>query len=396
MSTSPPVARQHVLTPTTGRVLRRSLFWIGVVAFLAIVTLIAAGTAGSSVGGTTLDSENAAPAGARAVAEVLRQQGVTVTATSSLAETKRAISDPSNTTLFLYDDGFYLDNEQRRELATLASTLVVANANFDELRDLAPELAQAGYVGGPLKADCDVTAVRKAGTVSGDATGYRIVDNSSSITACLGSGDGVYSLVHVDRGATQVVVLGATSALTNEHVIEQGNAALALNLLGAHRTLVWYIPTAADLPESTPQDLGSLTPPWVTPALTLLMLAAVAGAVWRGRRFGPLVIENLPVTVRASETMLGRARLYEKSSARLRALDALRIGSVQRLATACGLPRTATVDDVIVAVASVTGMQAAGIRDLLVDAVPSNDIELVAFSDGLLELERDVSVAVRP
>lgn len=396
MSASTPAARQQILTPTTGRVLRRSLFWIAVAVFLAIVTLIAAGTAGSSVGGTPLDSENAAPAGARAVAEVLRQQGVTVTATSSLAETRSAISDPSNTTLFLYDDGLYLDGAQRREIATLASTLVIANATFDELRDLAPELALAGYVGGPLTADCNVAAVRKAGKVSGDATGYRVIDDSTTVTSCLGSGDGVYSLVQLDRGPTKLIVLGATSALSNEHVIEEGNAALALNLLGEHRELVWYIPTFADLPESTPQDLGSLTPLWVTPALTLLVLAAIAGAVWRGRRFGPLVVENLPVTVRASETMLGRARLYEKSSARLRALDALRIGSLQRLASACGLPRTATVEDVIVSVASATGAPAAGIRHLLVDAVPSNDTELVAFSDGLLELERDVATAVRP
>jgi hypothetical protein len=159
---------------------------------------------------------------------------------------------------------------------------------------------------------------------------------------------------------------------------------------------VWYLPSPADLPATTPQDLGSLTPVWITPALGLLILAVVAGAIWRGRRFGPLVVENLPVTVRASETMLGRARLYEKSSARLRALDALRIGSVHRLAVVCGLPRAATVDDVVAAVASVTGEQVAGIRRLLVDAVPATDAELVVLSDELLELERDVAIAVRP
>ena len=267
------------------------------------------------------------------------------------------------------------------------------NQDFDELRAVAPELAQAGYVAGPLHSDCDLTAVRKAGAVSGDSSGYRVVGEAHDVTACLGSGDGVYSLVGFDRG---LVILGATDALTNERVTEKGNAALALNLLGEHPNLVWYLPSIDDQSVEGPQDLGSLTPPWVTPALALLILTFFAGAIWRGRRFGPLVIENLPVVVRASETMLGRARLYQKSSARLRALDALRIGSVRRLAGLCGLPRAASVDDVVASVASMTGQPLGSIRRILLDAVPATDAELVLLSDELLELERDVAVAVRP
>jgi hypothetical protein len=387
---------QRVLTPTTGRVLKRSLFWVGVVAFLAIVVVIVLATAGSQAGGTRLDASNAAPPGTRALAEVLRQQGVTVTETSSLRETEQEIADPSGTTLFLYDPNGYLTAAQLREAVRRASTVVIADAAFDTLQAVAPELALAGYAGGTLDADCGLTPAQKAGKVTSDGNGYRIVDESAAVTGCLGSGDGVYSLVQLDRGDSQLVVLGATSALTNEHIIEEGNAALALNLLGAHESLVWYLPSVDDLADSAAPDLGSLTPPWVTPALALLLLAFLAGAIWRARRFGPLVVENLPVTVRASETMLGRARLYQRSSARLRALDALRIGSVRRLASLCGLSRTASVDDVVAAVADVTGDQAAGIRRILIDAVPSSDAQLVVLSDELLELERAVAAAVRP
>jgi BarA-like signal transduction histidine kinase len=374
-------------------VAKRSLFWFGVAAFLVVIVLIVLGTAGSQSGGAALDSTNAAPTGTRAVAEVLRQQGVQVTATTTLSDTERAIGDPATTTLFLYDPNLYLSSAQLRKAVALADTVIIADASFDELRAVAPELAQAGYVAGPLDADCDLTAVRKAGTVSGDSSGYRVVGDAQGVTACLGSGDGVYSLVRLDSG---LVILGATDALTNEHVIEKGNAALALGLLGEHPDLVWYLPSVNDQSVAGPQDLGSLTPPWVTPALALLILSFVAGAIWRGRRFGPLVVENLPVVVRASETMLGRARLYQKSSARLRALDALRIGSVGRLAGLCGLPRTASVDDVVASVASVTGQPLGGIRRVLLDAAPSTDAELVLLSDELLELERDVAVAVRP
>jgi hypothetical protein len=100
--------------------------------------------------------------------------------------------------------------------------------------------------------------------------------------------------------------------------------------------------------------------------------------------------------VRASETMEGRARLYQKGAARLRALDSLRIGSISRLATQCGLPRLATVDDVIAAVAAITARDTAVIRSLLLTADPHSDRELVRLSDELLDLERAVARDIRP
>ncbi|MFZ2964892.1 MAG: DUF4350 domain-containing protein [Rhodoglobus sp.] len=384
---------QRVLTPTTGRVLRRAAFWVGAAVFalaIAIISLLAAGSAGA---GRPLDSTNAAPAGAMALAEVLRQQGLEVTATDTLDETREAIDAPDQTTLLVYDLDLYLDDAQLREAVSLAGTVVLVDPGFGQLQAIAPGVAQAGVVNEALEADCDVPAVQKAGTVSGEAVGYRIVDDTAGATGCLGSGDGVVSLVALPDG---LVILGTTGALSNEAIIRDGNAALALNLLGAHEHLVWYLPTFADLPATAPETLGELTPAWVTPVLSLLVLAFVAAAIWRGRRLGPLVIENLPVTVRSSETMLGRARLYEKSSSRLRALDALRVGALQRLAIAGGLPRVASVDEVVTAIAELTGAQVADIRSLLVDAVPATDAELVAYSDALLRLERDVAAATRP
>ena len=384
---------QHVLTPTTGRVLKRALFWIGAALFAIIVAIVSLLAAGSSSAGPPLHPTNPAPAGAMALAEVLRQQGVDVMVTDTLADTRDAVESPAETTLVLHDLGGYLDAGQLREAVALADTVILIDPGFAELQAVAAGVAQAGVVDEPLEAGCDVPAARRAGTVSGEASGYRILDADAGAIGCFASGDDVVSLVALPGGLT---VLGTTAALSNESIIRDGNAALALGLFGAHEHLVWYLPSFGDLPESAPATLGELTPAWVTPVLSLLVLTFVAAAVWRGRRLGPLVIENLPVTVRASETMLGRARLYEKSSSRLRALDALRVGSLQRLATSCGLPRTATVDDIAGAAAQLTGAQVGDIRRLLVDAVPATDAELMSLSDALLTLERDLDRARRP
>ena len=104
----------------------------------------------------------------------------------------------------------------------------------------------------------------------------------------------------------------------------------------------------------------------------------------------------MPVTVRASETLEGRARLYQKASARGHALDALRIGTISRLAVLCGLPTLATVDEVIAAVAAITGRALPELRSLLLDDVPSSDAQLVRLSDGLRLLEDEVAKAAVP
>ncbi len=389
---------QRVTTPTPARVLRRGLFWIAAALFLLTIGVISIGVAGSGTGGVTLSSTNPAPGGARAVAEVLRQHGVTVTATASLPQTIAAITDPADTTLFISDPDRYLTDEQFGTATTLARTVVLVDASFGQLRAVAPGVAQAGVVGAStLTADCALPAVTAAGTVSGGGVGYRVTDATLTTTSCLGSGDRVFSLVQVQNpGGDTLTLLGATDALTNDRVIENGNAALALTLLGAHRHLVWYLPTAADVGAADGASLASLTPGWVIPGMLLLAVTFLAAAVWRGRRLGPLVIERLPVTVRASETMLGRARLYERSSARLRALDSLRIGAIGRLGAQCGLPRIATVDEIVAGVAGLTGRQPGAVRRLLVDDIPNSDRDLVALSDALLVLEHDLARALQP
>jgi hypothetical protein len=191
-----------------------------------------------------------------------------------------------------------------------------------------------------------------------------------------------------------VAVLGAKQVLANETVALHGNAALALNLLGSTPTLVWYLPSIDDVAVTGLPTIAQLTPPWVSSLALLCFCIAIAAAFWRGRRMGPLVIENLPVVVRASETMEGRARLYQRNSARRHALDALRIGSIERLAGQCGLPRTATTAEVIAAVGAITGRDLARLSGILLDAVPANDRELVRLSDELLEIERTVADAI--
>ena len=385
-----------VLTPTVREGTRRSLFWAVAAAFALLVAIGSLLLVGASTDSVPLSPTNPAPEGAMALAEVLRQQGVDVTITESLADTADAITDPENTTIVVHDPEQLLADDRHSELLGLASQLVLIDPAFPMLQSLAPGVVSAGAPDDDvLVAGCSLPAATRAGEVSPGGTSYRVTDAVAA--TCLQSdspdADDAYSLVQLEVDGVTVTVVGATEALSNGEITTHGNAAFALGLLGEKPTLVWYLPSLADVAGAG--DAAALTPGWLTPAIVLLTLTALAAAFWRGRRFGPLIIENLPVVVRASETMEGRARLYQNGSARLRALDALRIGAVSRLATSCGLGTTATVDEVVLAVAALLGEDPRDIRTLLIGAEPASDSELVRLSDRLLDLESAVAVAAR-
>lgn len=383
-----------VLTPTVARVARRSLFWVAITGILLLFAITLGAVATSTEPGTAMSATNPAPSGAKALAEVLKAHGVDVTVTDTLDETLDAIANPATTTLFYYDGDLLLSAEQEERLFGVTDTMVLLDPSANALELISTDIAPAGYVDGTLSAGCDVDAARAAERISALGSGYRLLNENSDVRTCFSSG-GVYSLLQTTNEGTTYTVLGTTDALTNGSIATAGNAALGLNLLGGTEQLVWYLPTAADFQTET-ASMADVTPDWVIPVAVIGFLIALAAMFWRGRRLGPLVVENLPVTVRASETMRGRARLYEKANARLHTLDSLRIGTIARVATACGLPVLATVDEVVLAAAAASGRDQHDVKGLLVEAVPMTDHALVQLSDELLRLEQIIAENLRP
>ena len=123
-----------------------------------------------------------------------------------------------------------------------------------------------------------------------------------------------------------------------------------------------------------------------------LCLAVVLVALWRGRRVGPLVAEDLPVVVRASETVEGRGRLYRSRRARDRAAEALRTAALQRM-----LPRLGLGPDADPTARRRRPSPSASRRDpnalatRTVRSAPPTDAELVDLARQLDDIERQVA-----
>jgi hypothetical protein len=121
-----------------------------------------------------------------------------------------------------------------------------------------------------------------------------------------------------------------------------------------------------------------------------LCLAVVLVALWRVRRIGPLVAEDLPVVVRASEAVEGRGRLYRSRRARDRAAEALRTATLARMLPRLGLGANASAAAVSETVAQRVGGDPNELTHWLFGPAPTTDADLVDIARHLDDIERQV------
>lgn len=365
--------------------------WAAIVAGLVVLGVVAAaiGSIARTPTAGLLDPEAATPEGARALVHVLRDHGVDVRPVSSRADAEAALAGGG--TLAVAGTA-PLSDDALEQIVARSDDVVLLDPSARDLRLLMNGAEPAGIGDTVAAPSCAVAEAERAGEID-PVRVYAPGDEQT--VACYPSGDGSGLLVR-ERDGARVVALDATTLFTNQALAERGNAALAANLLGGRDTLVWYVPAIADSDLAGGMSLGELTPEWVTPAMVVLALAAVAAGVWRGRRFGPLVAETLPVTVRAEETTVGRARLYQRSSARTHALDRLRLATLDRLASRLALGTAASVDEISDAVAARLGADRAAVRAVLRDATAGTDRELVDLAEALRGLEDAVTATLHP
>ncbi|MEU0290120.1 DUF4350 domain-containing protein [Streptomyces sp. NPDC006147] len=367
---------------------------------LALVLLVAAAVAIAVVRSDArhgeLDPRSADPYGSRAVAELLADRGVDTRVVTTLEEAADA-AGPDTTLLVAVPDLLTPRQQTRLHQATEGSggrTVLVASGAASVER-LVPGVTAdpANSLDSTLDPDCALPAARRAGDA--DTGGIRYSSAHLDADECYPSRRLATLLrVPAPSGSGDTVLLGAPDILLNDRLDRHGNASLALQLLGSRPHLVWYLPSPADASalEQEERSFFDLLPSgWLWGTLQLFVAAALA-ALWRARRLGPLVPENLPVAIRASETAEGRARLYRKADARDRAALALRSATRTRLAPLVGVPGTQAHTPEVLLPALSARLQGDGQspHTVLFGPPPGDDAALVRLADQLDALERQV------
>ncbi len=356
--------------------------------FLTVALISSLLTARTSA--VPLAPDNPGDAGARALAQILRDQGVRIEYVRSLGA---AVAEARDGTTLLVTSTDTLFGAQLDELAQVEADLVLIDPVGYHLEQLTGGSIGIGTSadGGPQTAQCDDPDAQAAEEIA--ATGGTLVAGSSDAITCFpgGNGDAGGSYAVVDQPNRRVAVIGDAELMTNAHLAENGNAALLLRTLGHHEVLIWYVPSYTDTSTSgAGPGLGDLLPPWFGALFLQVLLVVLALTLWRGRRLGRVVTEPLPVTVRAAETTLGRGRLYRRARSRGHAGAALRAGTARRAAARVGLPRSAGATDVIDALARATGRPIEQVAGLLYGPPPTDDAGLLQLARQLDELESEV------
>ncbi|MEW2618604.1 DUF4350 domain-containing protein [Streptomyces sp. NPDC048106] len=366
---------------------------------LAVVLLLAAAVAMAAVRSTErhgeLDPRSADAYGSHAVAQLLADRGVTTRVVTTL-RAARAAAGPDTTLLVAVPDRLTSGQQTELHRATAPSggrTVLVAASGWSVGR-LAPGVSAdpADSLGSTLAPGCPLPEARRAG--SADTGGVRYTTTRPDADSCYPS-DRLATLLRIPAASGgDTVLLGAPDILYNDRLDEQGNASLALQLLGSRPHLVWYLPSLSDAPaaDSDRKSFLDLIPSGWLWATLQLFIAAVLAAFWRGRRFGPLVPERLPVAIRASETAEGRARLYRKANARDRAAAALRSAARTRLAPLAGVPvaQAHAPEALLPALSARLAGDGQDLRSLLFGPPPGDDTALITLTDQLDALEREV------
>ncbi|MEZ5097395.1 MAG: DUF4350 domain-containing protein [Nocardioides sp.] len=285
---------------------------IGAVVVLALAAYLLLGGGQPEQRGY-LDPANPGPDGARAVAQVLSDQGVDVTVVRSADELEGADPGADTTVVVTSTELLGMNTGPRMQRDAEHARLVLVEPGPGVTATLG-YTAGSRVDGGDRRAFCAEPDFAHLDISVQDGVEY------PTVAGCF-TGDQGYLVAFP---APDVTLLGAGGLLRNDTVTRADNAAVALRLLGHRPRLVWYVPSASDLGADDGVALGSLLPRWVRPALWVLLFTTVGLLLWRGRRLGALVTEPLPVTVRSIETTRSRGRLYRKVSDRGHAAAALR------------------------------------------------------------------------
>ena len=334
--------------------------------------------------GARMDPKSTGPDGAHALVTLLRDGGVEVVVADSIADVEHA-ARPG--TLILVAQSQYLtDDALLDRLAKAPGDLLLVEPTVRTREALMPGLRMSSTSTFDVEPNCTLREANRAGTVRfGPSDTYRAKDGRA-MTSCYG---GV--LIRFRDGGRTVTAVGSTDFMTNGGLLEAGNAALAMNLAGDRPRVIWYAPHRVEGENSAPTSLFDMVPENVTWIVWQLCLVVLLVALWKGRRPGPLVAEQLPVVVRASETVEGRGRLYRSRRARDRAAAALRTATVQRLLPRLGLGPGAAAPAVVETVARRSGAHAGFVSYHLYGPPPATDDDLLQLARALDEIERQVT-----
>ncbi|MDO5034807.1 MAG: DUF4350 domain-containing protein [Actinomycetaceae bacterium] len=337
------------------------------------------------------EPESTAPEGTRAAFQVLKKQGID----TKIAYNANQIGNlDHDTTLIVLPAPFLgiLNTEAIEKAAKNAGRVVLIETAQHDLEQLG--LYPTGKTASPKDiklAEHSNTCEAYTGKARRAESTMRRTNPGGDTLQCFTDETGALLTIWPNRDGTDYVTLEDLSILTNRDITLHDHAALTLTLLGSLPKAVIYYEMPSDeylLPQN--QGIWPLLPPWAFWAGITLLLAATALTYAKGRRFGPLASERLPVIINAGETERAGASLAREGKHVQWALTMAQSRARRNLKKALYLPANAAEELLINTLATRTNRPAGELRTLLYNTQIKTETELQQRVEALDNLTQEV------
>jgi hypothetical protein len=373
-----------VVTPTTRERFAAARPMIIIVVFSLLFVIAASILPKAGYDNTPVGIRNKEGDGARALAQVLGDHGISVREVNA----QQAASVDENTTLVVIFPSRMTDS-MAQAIETRANVVYVGleedhgshSVYLQGLRSNREYSSKTWLTPGCSSEIAGRTQHLQASdyVLSGPASGWQL---------CFSDDGKSYAYAERSDSGRFRALIPDSLRLRNRAISEGGNAALAINTIGRTPKVAWYSPTRTDTPTGVSQD-QMLTSPYLMPAFLMIIAACLLAGLARGRRLGPLTSERLPIEVPASETLIGKARLMRSQRAYEHAAQALRSSTASRIATALGVAHTADREALTHAMEQ-RGLPASRCSALLWGPPPTSEKALIRLANDLDALEKEI------
>ncbi|GAA0729691.1 DUF4350 domain-containing protein [Dactylosporangium roseum] len=386
-----------------------------------------------------LSPTSTADIGAAALADRVRAAGVDIQRVTKSSDALVAAHQGDATLLITTPELVHPYYLRMLKLLPPTTDVVLIEPRLDTVVDALLPLwsAKRAYVSEARDPGCTYAPAAEAGRAGVHRTRYGPVlqREARELARCYDD-----ALVVFERGASRVTLVGSADPFRNDRIGEHDNAKLATGLLTRSPRLIWLDlhrheppplvdnnpglgggsaappslrppssgePGDPDFPvrgkdgsddpqttwggdngeeEEPPNPLWQAFPPWTYVAAALLVIVFVLSALAQARRLGSPVVEPLPIVVRASETVAGRGRLYQRAKARAESLRTLRATALSRLTHLLRLEPDVDRRTLIEGVAAQSGWPAPLVEQVLFGPSPEDDVQLVQAATSLEQL----------
>ena len=362
----------------------RPVRWtVAVLLVVLLVLLTVTVFRGSVVRQRAEDPRSSTAAGAGALGRLLTDEGIAISTVDRVEDALARLD--ASTTLVVARPQQVSAEQARQLLARRPGRLILLRPTTVALEAFGVPATAVAARNGVFQPACTLPEAALAGPVEIDdaVAGYRSIGPAGAVCYPTGAG---YGYLRAPAVSYQVEVVAG--GVSNAALAREGNAAFAMDLFGSEPKLVWLMASTSGSGNGSsggPSDRPpTLLPSWWEIAVVQAAIALVVVGIWRGRRLGPIMTESLPVTVRASETVEGHGRLYQRLTARDRAAASLRSATIRRLSRSFGSSDPLALSEVV---GQRTGRTAAEVHRLLAGPEPTTDDELVALASRLDRIE---------